>query len=64
NRFDRGLAIKAFGYAATDAAKRYASEFGGIWSVMFKPADRLLAAEEMLEHYDEQIQELADEIKR
>lgn len=64
NRFDRDLAVKAFGHAATDAAKRYAAEFGGNWSALFKPADRKLAAEEMLDHYAEQIEEQAEELKR
>lgn len=51
--FDRELAVKAFGYLADSGSKMYQKDFG----YSFKKSDRKLAAEEMLNHYMEQIQE-------
>ena len=59
-KFDAVLAVKAFEHVAEDAAKQYQKEFGTpgqSYTKMFSKSDRKLAAEEMLEHYMEQITE-------
>ena len=59
-KFDATLAVKAFEYVAEVGAKQYHKEFGTpgqAWNKMFSKSDRKLAAEEMLEHYMEQITE-------
>ena len=58
--FDRTLAVVAFENVARVGAQRYAKEFSGPdfpWHQMFSVEDRKLAAEEMLEHYTEEILE-------
>ena len=60
DKFDKSLAIKAFEYLAEAGAKMYVKEFGSPdskWNVMFVKSDRTLAAEEILEHYMEEITE-------
>ena len=59
-KFDKELAVKAFEHVAEVGAKQYQKEFGTpgqAWHKMFTASDRRLAAEEMLEHYMEQIEE-------
>ena len=59
-QFDKALAVKAFEHVAEVGAKQYQKEFGTprqAWNKMFTASDRKLAAEEMLEHYMEQIEE-------
>ena len=52
-KFDKTLAVKAFEYVAESGSKMYDKDFG----YSFSKSDRKLAAEEMLEHYMEQIEE-------
>ena len=51
--FDQKLATKLFVYAVEDGIKAYNKEFKT--SIKLNPASRLIVAEEMLEHYQEEI---------
>lgn len=51
--FDQKLAVKLFVYAVEDGIKAYNKEFKT--SIKLSPASRLIVAEEMLEHYQEEI---------
>ena len=58
--YDAELAVKAFERIAEIGAKQYHKEFGSkdfAWYKVFTPESRELAALEMLEHYEEQIEE-------
>lgn len=57
--FLEALAVKAFENVADFGSKMYQKDFGH----SFKKSDRKLAAEEMLEHYMEQIEEQSKEVK-
>ena len=52
-KFDKELAVKAFEYLADSGSKLYDKDFG----YRFSKSDRKLAAEEILDHYMEQITE-------
>ena len=52
-KFNKELAVKAFEYLADSGSKMYDKDFG----YRFSKSDRKLAAEEILEHYMEQITE-------
>lgn len=60
--YNHQLAIKLWGYLATNGAKKYAREFstGSDWSVMFSPQDRRDAAKELADEYMEAIQDTAE----
>ncbi len=62
--YDKELAVKAFQYAADDAAKRYDKEFSGTHSSnmggTFSVATRKETARQLLEHYTEHIFEKDD----
>ena len=51
--FNQKLATKLFVYAVEDGIKAYNKEFKT--SIKLNPASRLIVAEEMLEHYQEEI---------
>ena len=51
--FDQKLATKLFVYAVEDGIKAYNKEFKT--TIKLNPASRLIVAEEMLEHYQEEI---------
>ena len=53
------LAPKAWRYVADLAAKRYTHEFGTPGARIFSPADRDMAALEIMEHYEEAVAEAA-----
>ena len=62
DQFDRELAIRGMSHVTTDAAKRYHAEFGSPdfpWHKLFTVSDRWQAAEELLDHYQSQIDELS-----
>ena len=62
--YNRDLAIKGMMHTVDYAAKRYASEFGGPgdkWHAMFPKDCREVTAREMLDHYSEEINELAED---
>lgn len=57
--YDKDLAVKAFEYVAKEGANKYTKEFGGT----FNPATRNAVAKELLNEYEDYIEELADKKK-
>lgn len=57
--YDKDLAVKAFEYVAKSGANKYTKEFGDT----FNPATRNAVAKELLNEYEDYIEELADKKK-
>lgn len=57
--YDKDLAVKAFEYVAKVGANKYTKEFGGT----FNPATRNAVAKELLNKYEDYIEELANKKK-
>jgi len=55
DRYDRDRAIKGFMYAVESGAKDYARGFGGSWREMFPEDIRLLAAEELRDMFEAEV---------
>jgi len=60
-QYDHDLAVKAWAWLANAGAKKYAKEFATAseWAAIFSPATRLMAAQELRDHYDEDVRERA-----
>lgn len=57
--YDKDLAVKAFEYVAKAGANKYTKEFGGT----FNPATRNAVAKELLNEYEDYIEELSNKKK-
>lgn len=53
--YDRDAAVQGFMYAVESGAKDYAREFGGKWHEMFPRDIRLLAAEELRDEFEAEV---------
>lgn len=51
-KYDREKAIKLFMYLMEDGAKRYSTEFGGVWNQTFNVPTRKAAAREFAENFE------------
>jgi hypothetical protein len=54
-KYDAKLALKAWQYAADDAAKKYVKEYGSPGDKMFSVQDRKDVAKKLQEYYQEEI---------